>query len=375
MGLGTRKPGALGGGTKPKPKQLTPIQLDTAADWASVSAGGSHTIAVRTDGSLWAWGDNKLGQLGDGSNSPKKTPVQVGTASDWVSLAAGAQHSAAIKTDGSLWTWGDNEQGQLGLGTQDTRFVPMQVGTANDWADIKAGDYHTVALKTDGTLWAWGRNYHGALGDESKGKQTAPVQIIGRPIPVTSITLKKATAEVQTGYSVILTATVEPARATNQAVTWSSSDEATAVVNERGKVTGITPGTATVTVTAEDGGLAASCEVTVVENTHGIDYAGVQDVIVSGSETGFFIDLNKEIITVPSTYTPVAFSIDGGVKWKEAKDRLSAAKFPKLLSKDLSLRLSDKPIDKTTKKPADGAAIVSFAKINRRPAAPKLAIN
>lgn len=94
----------------------TLIQIGTHNDWASVSAGGDHTVATKTDGTLWAWGRNYSGQLGDGTNRDKNTPIQIGTHANWASMAAGEDHTVGIKTDGTLWTWGRNYWSQLGDG-------------------------------------------------------------------------------------------------------------------------------------------------------------------------------------------------------------------------------------------------------------------
>lgn len=126
-----------------------------------VSAGNSHTMAIREDGSLWAWGNNgdwRLGAVWDDDEMTRSTtPVQVGTATNWAFVAAGERHTVAIRTDGTLWAWGFNEVGQLGDSTTVTRFTPVQVGTGNDWVAVSAGGSHTVATRRDGSLWAWGR--------------------------------------------------------------------------------------------------------------------------------------------------------------------------------------------------------------------------
>lgn len=150
----------------------TPTQITTGTTWASVATGGFFTVAIKTDGTLWAWGGNTSGQLGDGCSvgvSPcaaKLTPTQVGTATNWAAVAAGAEHVIALKTDGTIWAWGDNTYSQLGNGASGAAVnsVPVQIGTATDWKSIAAGDLHSLAIKTNGTLWAWGSNGAGQLG-------------------------------------------------------------------------------------------------------------------------------------------------------------------------------------------------------------------
>jgi alpha-tubulin suppressor-like RCC1 family protein len=132
---------------------------------ASVAAGDEFTVAVRRDGTLWAWGSNDWGQLGDGTFTARTSPEQIGTATDWASVAAGYSHTVAIRSDGTLWAWGYNNDGQLGDGTTTNNTSPEQIGTATDWASVTAGHQHTVAIRSDGTLWAWGDNSLGQLGD------------------------------------------------------------------------------------------------------------------------------------------------------------------------------------------------------------------
>ena len=151
-----------------------PQQIGTG--FAKVSAGDNHTVAIKTDGSLWAWGWDLYGQLGDGSApnyfvdvvTSNSTPQQIGTG--FASVSVGANHTVAIKTDGSLWAWGDNTYGQLGDGTFDALSngvsqhpTPKQIGTG--FASVFAGPVNTFAIKTDGSLWAWGGNDYGQLGD------------------------------------------------------------------------------------------------------------------------------------------------------------------------------------------------------------------
>ena len=168
--------GQLGLGD-PNDNRIVPTQVGTGTNWASVAAGYSHTLAVKTDGTLWAWGTNGFGELGDGGPSNRNVPTQVGEGTNWASVAAGGSHTLAVKTDGTLWAWGLNDFGQLGLGaSRDNRNVPTQVGAATNWAFAAAGYYHTLAVKTDGTLWAWGYNVFGQLGLGNFDEANVPTQ-------------------------------------------------------------------------------------------------------------------------------------------------------------------------------------------------------
>ena len=130
----------------------------------AVSAGENFSLGIKGDGSLWAWGQNNLGQLGDGSGEESRVPVRIGTDTTWRKIAAGQTYALAIKGNGTLWAWGDNSQNQLGDGSTTPRAQPVQIGTDANWVQIAAGTEHSLGIKSDGTLWVWGRNLYGQLG-------------------------------------------------------------------------------------------------------------------------------------------------------------------------------------------------------------------
>jgi hypothetical protein len=145
---------------------------------ASIAAGIYHSLQLRADGTLWAWGYNGYGQLGDGTTTQRHySPVQVGSDTDWTVISAGGYYSLGIKADGTLWAWGNNGYGKLGDGTTTNRNAPIQVGTDDDWTNISAGAYHSQVIKADGTLWAWGYNYYGQLGDGTTVNKNTPVML------------------------------------------------------------------------------------------------------------------------------------------------------------------------------------------------------
>ena len=173
--MGANSSGQLGDGTTNQ--RNWPTQIGEYR-WLYVSANNFHTVAIREDGTLWAWGRNNYGQLGDGTTDNRHSPVQVGTANNWINVSAGANQTAAIQSDGTLWAWGRNNQGQLGDGTTDDRLLPAQVGTNSNWASVSAGAFHTVAIRTDSTLWAWGGNGAGQLGIGTSESQHTPVRVL-----------------------------------------------------------------------------------------------------------------------------------------------------------------------------------------------------
>ncbi len=125
-----------------------------------------HSLVLKTDGSLWAWGGNINGEIGDGTKTDRYSQVKIG-ANDWKQASPGYNHTLAIKMDGSLWVWGANIVGQLGDGTTTEKITPFRIGTANNWRQVTGGYYYSLAIKTDGTLWAWGYNDKGQLGNGS----------------------------------------------------------------------------------------------------------------------------------------------------------------------------------------------------------------
>lgn len=156
----------LGSFTTP-PSYSSPVQVGTSTDWASVDMGYStFAAAIKTNGTLWTWGYNNTGNLGLGDLTNRSSPTQVGTDTNWApfKLSAQQQQVLAIKTDGTLWAWGNNSAGQLGDGTAASKSSPVQIGSGTNWGWVHSGYQHTFAIKTDGTLWAWGSNGNGALG-------------------------------------------------------------------------------------------------------------------------------------------------------------------------------------------------------------------
>jgi alpha-tubulin suppressor-like RCC1 family protein len=158
--------------------QNLPTQVGTANDWATVSAGNVHSLAVKTNGTLWSWGNGQFGQLGNGVfNSATPNVTQVGTATDWLSVSAGNRFSLAIKTTGTLWAWGLNNTGQLGINNLIDQNLPVQVGTANNWSKIDAGNQHSLAIDNAGFVYGWGNNTFGQLGNGTNTTSLIPVLI------------------------------------------------------------------------------------------------------------------------------------------------------------------------------------------------------
>lgn len=148
-----------------------PVQVSGLTDVVAIAGGWLHSLAVKRDGTVWAWGNNSTNQLGDGTNIRRLTPVAVSTITEVVAVAAGQSHSLALKRDGTVCAWGANSAGQLGDGTTTQRSTPVCLTLPTGVSAIAAGAMHSLAVKTDGgssgTVWAWGYNFWGAVGDGS----------------------------------------------------------------------------------------------------------------------------------------------------------------------------------------------------------------
>ena len=158
----------------------SPVQVGALTTWANISCGSNFSLAIKSNGSLWAWGNNGYGQLGLGNVTYYSSPVQVGALTTWLKVVGGGYYTLAIKTDGTLWTWGRNDNGQLGLGNVTYRSSPVQVGALTTWSKIGNGKAHSLAIKTNGTLWSWGKNEYGQLGLGDYGSyygRSSPVQV------------------------------------------------------------------------------------------------------------------------------------------------------------------------------------------------------
>lgn len=141
------------------------VRIGSKTEWAYVSAGDDHNLALQSDGTVWAWGANSRGQLGDGNLGAKLTnglvnlqerPVHTVDGTDWVKVEAGSSTSYGLKRDGSLWAWGVNNFGQLGIGSWTGSPMPARVGTATNWVKIRAGGVSAAGIQSDGSLWIWG---------------------------------------------------------------------------------------------------------------------------------------------------------------------------------------------------------------------------
>lgn len=190
---GRNESGQLGDGSTTE--RVVPTRVAGIASAVAVSAGGAHTCAILASHTLWCWGANDSGQLGDGTRGNRRIPTEAASlGSSVVEVSAGSgSTTCALKTDGTLWCWGRNKSGQIGDGTTVDRVMPVEVVALGKSVKRVAahGLGHACALKTDNSLWCWGANYNGQLGDGTKVDRLVPVRVeLG--VPVT---------EVATGYA------------------------------------------------------------------------------------------------------------------------------------------------------------------------------
>ncbi len=166
-----------------------------ATDWppASIWGGARDVITLKPDGTVWSWGLNAHGQLGNGTTTDAGLPVQVlgpggtGYLSGIIAVMGGEQHNIALKSDGTLWTWGSNKEDQLGDGSAIDSSIPVQVSGLTSIVKLASRGYHSVAVKSDGTLWAWGWDEYGALGSgvaDTNYDYPVPVEVQGVSNPI-----------------------------------------------------------------------------------------------------------------------------------------------------------------------------------------------
>jgi alpha-tubulin suppressor-like RCC1 family protein/streptogramin lyase len=180
MAWGDNTDGQLGIGNTTYQSKV-PVKINSLADITSIAAGSAHSLAIKNNSTVWSWGLNIDGQLGQGNNTPRiYVPAQVNGLVNINAISAGTKFSLALKNDGTVWAWGDNNYYQFGNGKSTSSNIPVQLNTISSIAAIAAGHNHSLALKNDGTVWAWGSNYYGQLGNGTDGQFTdskVPTQV------------------------------------------------------------------------------------------------------------------------------------------------------------------------------------------------------
>jgi alpha-tubulin suppressor-like RCC1 family protein len=232
---GSNWAGQLGNGTTTD--SLTPVHVAGGGlkDVIAIAAGDSFSLALKSDGTVWAWGGNWSGQLGDGTTTNRLQPVQMSGLTGITAIAAGTNHGLALMGDGTVWSWGYNFEGQLGDGTTTNGTTPAQVGgalTGKTVAAIAANWTHSVALTGDGNVFVWGSNWRSEMGNNSITPQLTPLQV-ALPVPVGS---QSTVISIGTGGTCVLVSTVE-----DKIYWWGANfDPAVTIANVPTQVQGMT---------------------------------------------------------------------------------------------------------------------------------------
>ena len=158
-------------------KQSNIVDFKINREFKEISLGSSHSLAIDNEGQLWAWGDNRRGQLGDGTTNSKNVPTIIETNIKFIKVSAGSLYSIAIDTEGNLWSWGQNDQGQLGDGTTSNKNNPTKITENIKYKEISAGNNHCIAIDNEGQLWTWGDNSSGQLGDGTTISKNIPNKV------------------------------------------------------------------------------------------------------------------------------------------------------------------------------------------------------
>ncbi|QKG55827.1 VCBS repeat-containing protein [Hymenobacter sp. BRD128] len=286
--------GALGNGTQNNAQ--VPTQVGTATNWVSATAGNDYTAAVQADGTLWVWGNNNSGQVGDGTFANQRlSPVRIGTGTAWMSAVAGAYRTLAVQAGGTLWAWGNNGSGQVGDGTTTQRTSPVQVGSATNWVSAALGHgNHSLAEQSCHSLWAWGDNTYGEVGDGTTTQRNSPVQVYNPVSQLSSLTPSSAAA----GTTVAVTGTN---LAGITALTVNGASALASVTNNTNGgfsfvvPAGATPGLGTVTVAAGCNTASAAFTVLAVPSLASLSPASGQ--------VGSTIAINGSNLTSTTTIT------------------------------------------------------------------------
>jgi RNA polymerase sigma factor (sigma-70 family) len=173
--------GQLGfAGRARRPQESAPVPAAAGNDWKQVAAGGSHSLGIRSNGTLWAWGNGWAGQLGVGRmERGVPGPEQVGAGTNWAKAWAGGLESVAIQTDGRLWYWGGNPDPAISLSGADAQNIltPIRIGAETNWLDVGFGPWTVLAIRADGTLWCWGREAHKFTGLADQAMNATPHRV------------------------------------------------------------------------------------------------------------------------------------------------------------------------------------------------------
>jgi alpha-tubulin suppressor-like RCC1 family protein len=332
---GSNSDGQIGDNTTAV-ERLSPVQATGLTGVSAVAAGTSHALAVKSDGTVWAWGDGQWAQLGEPGNTDRRAPIQVTAISNAVAVAAGSSHSLVLTSDGHVWSFGNNGSGQLGFSNPNA-YAPAVITTLPPVVAIDAGAYFSVAVEADGTVWTWGNNTSGQLGDGTQFYRWKPTAISGpgmtfrAPAP----TLSPASGVYSTAQSVTVTS-IDPSAILHFTTTGVDPTASDATVASGGTIA-ITQST-TLKVSDWRPGAPASVATTGVYELKVVTptfspgsggYASAQTVTVSTTTAGatftYTVDGTEPTETSPAYSGSVAVSTSGTVKARAFKPGWTAS--------------------------------------------------
>jgi alpha-tubulin suppressor-like RCC1 family protein len=178
---GSNGEGQLGQDEWPPASGARPLRVGKETDWTKISGGQGHMCGIRAPGSLWCWGRNSWGELGQGPGAGEqlRVPTRVGMANDWIAVDVGQDTSCGVRADGSLWCGGVNNFGQVGMPTSSPVTTPRRVGSDADWASVSVDTFTVCARKKDDSLFCMGRNVEGQLGVGDNADRSSPTRVMG----------------------------------------------------------------------------------------------------------------------------------------------------------------------------------------------------
>lgn len=296
----------------------TPQQVPTLHDVVDIAAGNKYSLALKNDGTVWAWGDNSNCQLGSTlSDTPILIPTRVKNIPSIVDISGGYNHCLALTDNGRVVSWGDNSYGQLG-----NSGAPLNKGlfaedatNLNNVCAISAGSYISAAVTNDDSIWVWGRNDSGQLGIGSFVNQKGPanVKLLALGVPVTDFYLSQTQYSLTTkSPKLTIVPTIKPDNATNKNITWSSSDPAIAEVDSNGGVSPKRVGNCSITAVSMDTGRKVVCAITVGVPVKGII---INPTIITLTAGGSAVKIKPTVI--PMT------AINKSIKWTTSNPKVA----------------------------------------------------
>src|SRR3990170_1018617 len=292
-------------------QQPTPLQscsLAVSINAVAIAGEEDHSLALKNDGTVWAWGYNLYGQLGNGNNTNSNVPVQVAGLTGITAIAGGGRaHSLALRNDGTVWAWGFNTSGQLGNGTLTNNNVPVPVSSLTAVTALAGGANHSIALKNDGTVRAWGLNSYGQLGSGNNTDSNIPVQVITFSTGICLGESATLTATVSNGaapYTYLWStgATTDTLIVSPTITTTYSVVASDAFCSDTAYVTVVVDSLPTISITSSNDSICEGDSVVLIATTGGLTYVW---------STGATTNPISDVPSSTTTYTVTGKDVSG----------------------------------------------------------------